>query len=281
MGLAGVIAHGQRDIPLDGGQPLGEPGLVGVGAHLFAQFALDLVSVGQHVFQGLILIQQLDGGFFTHAGHAGDIVAAVPHEALEIGDLGGRDAKELLDPGGGAFLHLADALAGEEQGDFIVHQLQGVPITGEEQGVRALFPHLQGESAQDVVRLVACQAQYPQAHGGQDLLDGIELGAQLVRRAGAARLVLRIRRMAEGGSVLVKGHGAPAGIALPHAAQQHIQKTVQGIGILALVVHQGQGVKGAVQQAVAVHDQKKIPHACVLRFWLHGVLYHISGEYTK
>ena len=93
VGVAGVKTHGQRDIAPDGGQPFGKAGLFRVIAHLFAQLALDFFAMGQHIFQRAVLVQQLHRRLFTHTGHAGNVIAAVAHKALQVGDLGRRHAK--------------------------------------------------------------------------------------------------------------------------------------------------------------------------------------------
>ena len=247
-------------VPVDAGQLLAAAGLVGVGLQFFPQLALFLRRVGQGVFQGAVLLQQAHGGLVPHPGNAGDVVAGVPGHALPVGDLLRAEAVGLPHGLRGKAHGVGDALAGEHQFRHPVHQLQGVPVPGEQQG---LDPHalpLQGQGAQQVVRLVALEGILPDAQLRQQLPNELELAHQLRGRGGAPSLVIRVGHMAEGGAVLVKAHGAVADVLLPHHLEQHGQKAVDSVGIHAAIAHQGQGVESPVHQAVAVNEQKCVLH---------------------
>ena len=139
----------------DGGQILAEPGQVGVVPHLFPQLALAFAAVGQHVFQGAVFVQQLQRGFFAHAWNAGDVVAGVAHQALPVGHLFGGDAEIFLHARGVKKRALRDALAGEEHPGVFAHQLQSVPVAGQQHAVQAAFPAFQAQRAQNIVGFVS------------------------------------------------------------------------------------------------------------------------------
>ena len=278
LGFARIIMYLQGNIAPNGGQMLGKATLFGVVAHLFAQLALDFIGVSQHVFQRVVAGQQLHGRLFTHAWNAWNIVRAVAHQALEIGNLIRPHAEQLLHAGGRAFLYFGDALAGQQQGGIVADQLQRVAVACQQQGGDIPLGALAGQGAQDVVGLIARQAQHAQPHGGEDFLDNVKLRAQLVRRGRTASLVLRVFGMAEGRRMLVKRHRAVAGRAFADAAQQHAQKAVHGVGIHAVVVHQRQGMKGPVHQAVAIHNQKSIAHCIHLHSYYNTFPANIQRE---
>ena len=79
---------------------------------------------------------------------------------------------------------------------------------------------------------------------------------QLRRRGISACLIFRINRMPERRAMFIKTDRHILDVLFLNHFQQHIQKTVNGIGIDAVRVHQRQCVKRPVHQAVSVHNQK-------------------------
>ena len=56
-------------------------------AHALAQLALNLVAVGQDVFEGSVLSEELGGGFLADSGDSGNVVDRVAHQSQDIDDL--------------------------------------------------------------------------------------------------------------------------------------------------------------------------------------------------
>ena len=244
----------------DGGQVFAERSQFRVVPHLFSQLALDLISMSQHVFQRAVFIQQLDCGFFPHAGNAGNVVAGVAHQALPVRHLLGGDAEGFLHARGIKQRAFRDAFTGEQHLCPVADQLQRVPVAGEQHAVQPVFTAFSGQRAQNVVSLIAFAGQHTQLHIAQYFLDQRELGPQLLRHGAAARLVIRVSGVAERGRWQVKGDGNIPRRHLLHGLEQHRQKTVGRVGIHAVCIQQGNGVKSPVHQAVSVHSQQRFPH---------------------
>ena len=177
--------------------------------------------MGQHVLQRGVFIQQLQRRFFAHPRDAGDIVAGIAHQAFPVRHLFGGNTEKRLHAGcvkEGAF---GDALAGEQHPGAIANKLQSVPVAGENHAIQPVFPAFAGKGAQNVVRLIALHGQNAQMHLRENFPDDAKLGPQLLRGGPAARLVIRISGMAEGGRMLVKGHGNIPRRKLLHRLEQH------------------------------------------------------------
>ena len=244
----------------DGGQVFAERSQFCVVPHLFSQLALDLISMSQHVFQRAVFIQQLDGGFFAHAGNAGNVVAGVAHQALPVRYLFGGNAEGFLHARGIEQRAFRDALAGEQHLRPVADQLQRVPVASEQHAVQPVFTTFSGQRAQNVVSLIAFAGQHAQLHVAQYFLDQRELRPQFLRHGAAACLVIRVSGVAERGRGQVKGDGNIPRRHLLHGFEQHRQKTMGRVGIHAIRVQQRHGVKSPVHQAVSVHGQQRFPH---------------------
>ena len=86
-------------------------------------------------------MQQSEGGLFPHPRHPRDVVARVPHQGLEIDELGGRqpvffpDGEDIVGGGVGA----AHFGRGQQHRHLIVPALEGVPVPGRDEAVPALL----------------------------------------------------------------------------------------------------------------------------------------------
>ena len=77
----------KRAVGDDGGEFLGEEGLVGVCLDGFLLLAFQGGGVGEEVFDAAVFGNEFLRGFGADAGDAGDIVGGVAHEAEEVDDL--------------------------------------------------------------------------------------------------------------------------------------------------------------------------------------------------
>ena len=108
-----VQIEGHGRIAADGGQRAAQARQIGVFQKAFAQAALfALVRARKHMLEVAVLGDEAQGGLFAHAGHAGDVVGSIAHQALDVDQLRGSDAVGLPHPRGGDALRLADAALG-------------------------------------------------------------------------------------------------------------------------------------------------------------------------
>ena len=248
---------GKRRVAVDRGQPLAEQRRIAPVHQALAQLALLIgLCAVEHVFERAVFFDELLRGLFAHAGNAGDVVGGIAHQPLHVDELRGREVPLASDKVGRDALGVLDALLGVEYGGARAGELESVAVAGDDQAVDALLLALEGERAQQIVGLVALQFDDADVHFVQNVVDRAKLRAQLVGRGRAAGLVRVIFDMAEGRRVQIKCHGAQIGLFIGDDAQKHHQKAVQRVGVIAaLAGHDGQGVKGAVHQAVAVHKE--------------------------
>ena len=270
-----------RRVAADGGELLAHARHVRPGGKPFAQLALLVCRVGQHVFKRCIFLQQLHGGLVADARDAGNVIAAVARKPLPVRHLRGGKAVLLQHRFGREAHGLRNALACEHQLRHAVYKLQRVAVAREQQRRCARLHAQTGQRAQQIVRLPALQTVAADVHLVQQRADGGKLLLQLRRGGRSARLVIRVGGVPEGRAMLVKAYGEIANVLLPDDPEQHAQKPVDGVGIHAACVHQGQGVERAVHQRVAIDDQKYITHieaSGSLIFQDTGSIPHLRGR---
>ena len=121
-----------------------------------------------HALQTAELLHQGKGGLFANAGHAGNIIGSIAHQAFYFDQLRRGHAVFFLDGGG---VHgQRFAVGGKQHRGGIVYQLQAVPVTGRQQGGAPCGPVSGGQRAQDIVRFPAGLADLHKAKVGQQLL---------------------------------------------------------------------------------------------------------------
>ena len=189
--------------------------------------------------------------FLADAGHAGDVVGSIAHQALDVDELRRLDAVFLADGGG---VHGKGLLVGGQQnGGGIVHQLQTVPVAGGQQGGAARSLAGGGQRAQNIVGLPAGLADLHKAQVGQKFLQHRHLLGQLLGHAVAGGLVAVVGVVAEGGRALVPGDGDSVRLVGRQQVEQDILEAVDGVGVAAVLGRQQlDAEKRAVDQAVAV-----------------------------
>ena len=241
----------QRYVGLDGRQ------LIGQVSHLAMLFELGrqalgaanrqlghLVEVGiDHVEATADTNQQAERGFFTHTGHAGNVVDLVAHQRQVIDDQLRPDTEFLFHAIG-----VVDASGhGVDQRNVRADQLRHVLVAGGDDHV-ALFPgRLTRQSTDHVIGLHAFDAQQRQAEGTHAGMQRLDLDAQLVRHGRTIGLVLGEQLIAEGAALGVEDHGKRAVRVLLAQALEHVQHALDRSGGHAPGGGQRrQGVEGAV-----------------------------------
>jgi hypothetical protein len=267
----------QRGITPDSGQVVGHAGHLLPLLELFNDTGLG-GGAGGHLRGGHGLVQRVNGAVPAHQGHssllahaldAGDVVAGVAHQSLQVNDVDGIKAILLPKGLGGHIFGGGAAHAGGHQlhRGVVGDQLEGVLVAGDHDSVPPGGGVLGGDGAHQVVRLPAVHLVDGDVHGGQHVLQNGYLAGQLIGHPLPGGLVAVIGQVAEGGSLAVKGDAQSVGVAVIQQLAQDIQKAEDGVGRLAgaggeILAHP---VKGPVDQGVAVQDHQFF-HVGILSF---------------
>ena len=273
---------GQGDVHQDLRQHAGAVGVLLVGRQFGFEGPLEgalavlltgkAFKGGVDAVEGPVLLQQGDGRLRAHPLHAGDVVAGVAGEGLEVHHLLGADAEfgdhpVAPDQGGPRTLGVG-AAAHVEHGDvaLVVHELEQVAVAGENPHPPAASRRPGGQGAEHVVGLVARRHAEGQIHGsGQDLLQGGQVGEEVLGRLVAVGLVGRIRLVTEGGFGGVEGDHHALGGEAAAVVEQGLEEAVghaggnPRLGAQPPIAALGEGVKTAEGQGMAIHQQQQGP----------------------
>ena len=245
-------------VQLDGGELVGEEGLFLVFFQFLAQGLGapeaelgHLVEILVDVFQGAQALDQAQGGLLAHAGDAGDVVHLVAHEGEEIDDQL-RAHAELLH-------HAVDVVEGVvhgvDQGDLVGDQLGHVLVAGGDQHRFALFAEDAREGADHVVRFHPFLDDQRQAHGADQVVQGLHLFTQIIGHGRAVGFVFLEQFVAEGLALGVENHRHVFRVVVLHQFAQHGGDSAHRPGGLAAGGgERRQGVKGAVQVGRAIDE---------------------------
>ena len=192
-----------RDVAPDRRELLRHARQVGVlGEVLLALGARDVVDVREHALEVAPLLQELRRGLVADAGDAGDVVARVALEPVEVGDELGRDAVALDDRLVVVHLRLGDPAARRHDlHDAVgVDELERVAVAGDDdrRDRRIRLTGALGDRGDDVVGLEAVDVHVAVAEGLDERLEVRPLLAEQRRALRAAGLVLRVDLLAAG-----------------------------------------------------------------------------------
>ena len=213
----------------------------------------------QRVFQRAVSGKQLDRCLFADAGNAGNVVARVTHQALEIGNLRRGHAKIFQHLFGRIAHHVAHAAPGVKHIARLGDQLHGIAVARDQKRGNARFLAAAGKCAEDIVGLEGRAGQDFYAHFFQTFAHKVELRTQLRRGRLAARLVFAVILMAESRPVQIKRDRQIARLFVADDLKEHGKKAENGIGIDTVRVgERRKGVKSAVHEAVAIDNDKGV-----------------------
>jgi len=222
-----IVIDRQRQIIHQGYQLPGQSRLIGELTQIFLPlFARHLIDVGQQVFQGAELQDEVPGGLLANPRHPGDVVGAVPCQGLYLHHLVGGAAKPLRDLGQSRHL----ILHGIKQPHLLVDNLHQVLVAGHHRNLHAPFGKAPRQGSDDVVGFVAGQFQGRHLEGSYNLFDEGNLGLQIFRHGGTVGFVLRIDILAKRRTFGVEHHRQVIGPLLPHHLQEHIGEAEHGVG---------------------------------------------------
>ncbi len=214
----------QGHLGLDGHQPLGEQGLVGVLLQDLAALALDLLHAVEELLHGAEVGHQLLGRLLADTGHAGHVVDGVAHEPEEVGDL-----LDALDLPLGPHLLLAQQLRGPAGTARPVEQGPGrdelgeVLVGGDHVGRHARRLGAARQGPDDVVGLPAVDAHHGDVEPLEDAEDVGHGRAQILGHALPLGLVLGELLVPVGGLAGVEDGRQVGGL-------EALQKLQQGVG---------------------------------------------------
>ena len=234
-----------------------------VGAQRVTGLALDLIHPVHQGLQGAKVLDPLGRGLLTHAGDAGQVVAAVAAQRREVRVLRRRQAVFPDKAGRVVALHVGDATAVVQHRDVVVDQLEGVPVPGDDEDVHLVLDGLGRERRDDVVGLEAGGGQVPHPERVKDLQDQAELAEKAVGGLGTARLVRVVLLMAERWLPAVERHRDMRRLLVAQHVDEHRGEAVNGVRRQA-----GRGgevllrerVERPVRQGVPIEQQEPVSH---------------------
>jgi hypothetical protein len=194
--------------------------------------------------EGLILIEPLGCGLWTHSSDARNIVRTVAHQREVGDDLFWKHVELRLD----AVAIETSVAHGVDQSHLRAHQLSHVFIAGRDQDLISPLRSLLGQSADDIVRFDAGDTQQRQPHRDDDVQQGLYLRAQIVRHGCAMRFVLIEQIVSECTAGGIEHHGDAIGRLLLDHLVQHVQHAQDRPGRLPLGVgERRQCMEGSIQ----------------------------------
>ena len=202
------------------------------------------------------MLQPLGSRFRAHLGYTGHVVNHIAHQGLKIHHQVRRHAKLGLHASQVAAL----AVHGVNDGDVAVDQLGQVFVAAAHNHLYALPRGNHRECADHVVRLHTGHVQHLPAHQAHHLMDGFDLGTQVVGHRRAMGLVLGVQVVPKGGAFGIKNTSRVVGGHLLAQALQHIDHAANSPrGRAGRVAGHGtqirHGVKRPVKVAGTVYQQ--------------------------
>jgi len=222
----------------------------------------DLIAALEKLFDGVELEDQLHRGLQADAGHTGHVVRRVAGECLDVPPLNRLEpavalAHRVL------VVQLGVAEAGREQHARVGRdELKRVGVAGHDDGIDACVGVLLGDSAEDVVGLVAGQLVDGHIERLHHLLHPAQVLDQLPWRGRAVGLVLRVLLVTERRAWRVEDDGDVGRLAVHKGLKERSGEGVDTAHVLACLPHRHgsrllQSEPGAVYHRVAVHDQQQ------------------------
>ena len=187
------------------------------------------------------------------------MVSALPHQGRQLGVTGGGHEILLLNAFRCHAGEVRDTLARIEHRHLVIDELHGVPVPRDEQGLEPLSGRPGGQGGENVIGLVVLLGQMNDVEGVEDLLDEIDLAGEFRRSGGSSRLVLGVLSSSEGTTGKVPRHRDVRGLLITQQVDEHGDKTVHRIGVLARrgdeVLHR-QGIESPEGHGMPIEDHE-------------------------
>ncbi len=277
-GSQGIVSDPQGKIIAQRHQPLGEQRLFTELLQLVLHLAFDFIEAGQQILNRTELGDKLDGRLLPDSRHPRHVVGAIAGQRLHFHHLV-RGAAEAL-------LHLLQpedlVLHGIEHAHPLGNDLHQILVARNDGHLHPFGGMLSGQRSDDIIGLVALNLQRRQVESPHQILDQRNLRHQVLRHRRAVGLVFGINLLAEGRPPGVKHHRQVIRRMLAHHLEQHVGKTVHGIGRHPLGIGQvADGEIGAVDITRTVDQVEAFGLFGHAKFFLSWDGRHYSTEGDK
>ena len=224
-----------------------------------------ILQVGVDAFEAAVLRHQAGRRLLPHPGHPGQVVRGVAPQGGVVGVLRRGHPVAVLHPAGVGQHRVADPPPGVDHLDRAAHQLEGVAVAGHHQHLPPGGGGAAGHRGDDIVGLVAGQAELADSQAVGHFVHQRQLLAEQVRRSLAGRLVAGVGRIPEGGLGGVPGHRHGLGMLVAQQLDHHRGEPEHGVGGPPVRGREvgGQGVERPVGEAVPV-EQGQAGHGLLL-----------------
>ncbi len=154
-----------------------------------------LIDVFVDVVERAVFFEQGNGGLFTNARHAGDVIGLVADDGFVIHDLRGQHAKFFEDI---LILDVILVIAREIHDRTLVDKLQQIAVAGDDLDAESLFVGDVRHRAEHIICLEAFHFEAWNIERIHHLTDSFDLRAQVVGHFFAGGFIFREKFVAEG-----------------------------------------------------------------------------------
>ncbi len=242
-----------------------QPRLLGLLRQQGSRFGRgDVVHMGQQILNGAELCNEFDGRLFADALHARNVVRTVSHQPHDFHHARRLDAEALQAlrfPGPLVFHGVEDADLGREE-------LKHVLVARDDDNVVAGLLGLHGQGADEVIRLIAGDAQARNVEGLDHAVNVGNLRLHAFRHGRALGFIVLEGLVAERWPLFIEGHRQAVRLVLADDLQERGREAVNRVRLESLAVgKRGQGEEGPVDVGAAV-DEIQGRHGD--RLWARG-----------
>src|SRR5699024_5330807 len=207
--------------------------VVEVFAEGFAFLPANLVKVFKDALQTAEFFEPAGCESEAHARDPGQVIGAFAHQCGQFGVLFQGYAIAFDDRVGVEGWQIGDSAHRVEHGDVVVDELEGVTVSRDDAGAPAGSDRGGGHGGDDIICFVPVEFYGWDVEGLHNLFDQVDLTIKFFGGFISAGLIFGVLFGAERGGFQVEGHGNLGGFLFPDHGQQHGEKSVDRVGVLA------------------------------------------------
>ena len=234
------------------------------------------MNVLVQAFHRTVGLQELDGCFFSHTRHAGDVVRRIAHQPQQIDDLLGVFQAVALTH----FFRTPHTCgiaspAGPEHPNLVRHKLGEVLVRRHHKDVKPFLLGALGEASNQVVRFESRGLQHRNPHAFQDFDNPGHTELDVLRSLVPVGLVVFELFVSQGGPRRIKHHRQVRGLLRADDLEQGVGETKHRRRVHAFGVDSGvldECIVGAENQRIGIHQKE---------FFLRGRGDHERGFFTR